>query len=223
MSKIVVTGAAGTLGRAVVRKLVESGSEVLAVDLAQDMESFGQSAYFGGIDLADTATADDVFDRIRSAYKAIDGLANLAGGFQWETIVNGRSDTWDALYRINVRTVVNACRAASPLLRANHGAIVNVAATAALSGGMGMAPYAASKSGVIRLTESLAEELKKDGIRANAVLPSVIDTPANRADMPDADYSKWVTPAALAEVIHFLLSPLASAVTGASLPVRGWV
>jgi NAD(P)-dependent dehydrogenase (short-subunit alcohol dehydrogenase family) len=223
VSRIVVTGAGGALGAAVVRTLSGSGAEVIAVDLAADMPPCGQSSFFGGVDLADAAAADDVFDRIRDACGAMDGLANVAGGFRWETVTGGSSDAWDALYQINVRTAVNACRAAVPLLVASRGAIVNVAALAAVSASAGMGAYAASKAGVMRLTESLADELKKDCVRVNAVLPSIIDTPANRHDMPDVDHSKWVTPEALAEVIRFLLSSLASAVTGACLPVRGWV
>jgi NAD(P)-dependent dehydrogenase (short-subunit alcohol dehydrogenase family) len=125
---------------------------------------------------------------------------------------------------MNVTTAANACRAALPHLRASTaGRIVNVGANAALRSGAGMGAYAASKAGVHRLTESLAEELKADRITVNAVLPSILDTPANRADMPKADPSAWVSPAELSAVILFLASAAASAVTGALVPVTGRV
>jgi len=121
-----------------------------------------------------------------------------------------------------VKTAANASRAALKLLRASPaGRIVNIGAAGAVKAAAGMGAYAAAKAGVHRLTESLAEELKADGVTVNAVLPSIIDTPANRADMPDADFSAWVAPADLAEVILFLASPAARALTGALIPVTG--
>ena len=149
-------------------------------------------------------------------------VANSAGGFAWERISGGSGGTWDRLFALNVKTALNACQAALPVFAAG-GAIVNVGAAAAGKADVGMAAYAASKSGVARLTEALAAELKPRGIRVNVVLPSVIDTPANRADMPDADFSAWVTPDELANVIAFLLSAEAGAITGAAIPVTGRV
>jgi len=149
---------------------------------------------------------------------------NLAGTFRWETLEQGKPETWDFLYRVNVRTAVAACKAALPHFRTRGGGrIVNVGAGAAAKAGAGMGPYAASKAGVARLTESLADELKDQGVNVNAVLPSIIDTAANRADMSKADFSRWVAPDALADVIVFLLSPAARAVTGALLNVSGRV
>jgi NAD(P)-dependent dehydrogenase (short-subunit alcohol dehydrogenase family) len=118
---------------------------------------------------------------------------------------------------------VIASRAALPLFRASGGAIVNVGAAAAQKAGLGMGAYAASKAGVARLTESLAEELKDKSVRVNAVLPSIIDTPVNRKEMPDAAFDRWVTPASLAEVIRFLLSAASRDITGALIPVTGRV
>jgi NAD(P)-dependent dehydrogenase (short-subunit alcohol dehydrogenase family) len=148
----------------------------------------------------------------------------VAGGFRWQTLEGGSVDTWDALYGMNLRSAVVASRAVLPCLRkAGASAIVNVGALAATKAGAGMGAYAASKAGVARLTEALAEELKDQGVRVNAVLPSILDTAANRADMPDADASRWVQPGALAAVIAFLLSEDAGAVTGACLTVAGRV
>jgi len=139
-------------------------------------------------------------------------------------VAEGDPATRDLLFTVNVKTALNCSRASLPYLRRSRARrIVNVGANAALKAGEGMGAYTASKSGVHRLTESLAEELKKDGITVNAVLPSIIDTPANRNDMPQADFATWVTPQALAAVIQFLASEAAAPVTGALLPVVGRV
>ena len=152
-------------------------------------------------------------------------LINIAGGFRWEKIAEGRIDTWDFLYTVNLKTAVNACQAVLPYLRkAKSGRIVNIgAAAAAKPAAAGMGPYAASKAGVLKLTESLADEVKNEGITVNAILPTIIDTPANRKDMADADFSKWVKPEEIASLIEFLLSEKASAITGANIPIAGRV
>lgn len=217
---VIVTGSSGTLGRAVVARLAGGGRQVIGVDLASSMPACGQVAYFGEIDMADPASAQAVVEKIAERFR-ICGLANVAGAFRWQTVAEGDPATWDLLYRINLRTALNCTRAALPHLRATRGAIVNIGAAAAARAAAGMGAYAASKAAVARLTESLADEEKDNHVRVNAVLPSIMDTPINRADMPDADYSRWVTPAALAEVIAFLLSDSASAVTGACLRVNG--
>ena len=150
--------------------------------------------------------------------------AAIAGGaFAFETIADGDSKTWQHLYAINVTTALNASRAAIPhLVASGAGRIVNIGATGALQAGAGMGAYAASKAAVHRLTEALASELKGK-VTVNAVLPSTIDTPANRRDMPKADFATWVTAHELTNVILFLASDAASGVTGALLPVRGRV
>jgi NAD(P)-dependent dehydrogenase (short-subunit alcohol dehydrogenase family) len=154
----------------------------------------------------------------------LDALINLSGGFAYETLGSGDSDVWERMYNLNVRTTLNATKAALPhLLECGAGRIVNVGATAALRASTGMGPYSASKAAVHRLTESLADELKLKNVTVNAVLPSTIDTPANRASMPQADFSRWVSPRDLAAVILFLASEAASAVTGALIPVNGRV
>lgn len=218
---VIVTGAAGFLGQAVVERLSAGGLRVLGLDLALSMPERGQTAFRGGVDLADAAGVDAGIADLLTDVSALAGLVNVAGGFAWETLEQGSADSWDRLYRVNVRTAVNCCRAALPRLRSGGGAIVNIGANAALRAGAGMGAYAASKAGVARLTEALAEEEKDNGVRVNAVLPSIIDTPVNRADMPDADFSSWVAPEALADVVAFLLSPAARAITGASIPVVG--
>ena len=173
--------------------------------------------------MLDETSTRAAFARIQESLGRIDGLVNIAGGFRWETVAGGSVDSWDLLYRMNVRTALIATRAALPLFKEAGGSIVNVGAAAAQKAGLGMGAYAASKAGVARLTESLAEELKDKGIRVNAILPSIIDTPANRKEMPDAAFDRWVTPASLAAVIGFLLSPGARDITGALIPITGRV
>jgi NAD(P)-dependent dehydrogenase (short-subunit alcohol dehydrogenase family) len=178
----------------------------------------------GGVDLGEANAAEEAIARSAAALGGLDALVNIAGTFRWEKIEGGSLDTWDFLYRVNLRTALAASRAAiRHLVESGNARIVNIGAMGALKAGAGMGAYAASKQGVMKLTEALAEELKDKGVTVNAVLPSIIDTPPNRADMPDADYSRWVKPAEIAAVIAFLISDDARAVTGASIPVSGRV
>jgi NAD(P)-dependent dehydrogenase (short-subunit alcohol dehydrogenase family) len=223
--RIAVTGAFGALGAAMVEGAIAAGARVAAIDRAPAPASIATNVTaIGGVDLADANAAKTAIDAAAKALGGLDGLVNIAGTFRWETLADGSVDTWDLLYRVNLRTAVAASKAAIPhLSTSNAGRIVNISAAGSVKAGAGMGAYAASKSGVARLTEALAEELKDKAITVNAVLPSIIDTAANRADMPKADFSRWVTPAQLADVIVFLLSDRASAVTGALLPVTGRV
>ena len=174
----------------------------------------------GGVDLGAEGGAQRAMAQVQQRWQRIDGLVNVAGGFVWQTLADGSLETWDRLYAMNLRSAVAASQAVLPHLKAG-GRIVNIGAMAALKAGAGMGAYAASKAGVMRFTEALAEELKDRGVTVNALLPSIIDTPANRADMPSADFSRWVTPQALCRVLAFLLSDDAAAITGACLPVAG--
>ncbi|HEX4737298.1 MAG TPA: SDR family oxidoreductase [Allosphingosinicella sp.] len=217
---IIVTGAAGALGRGVAERLAAEGWDIVAVDHIHALPACAKQ-HLGGVDLTDEAATERAFATL-DAPDGIQGLVNIAGGFAWEKIVEGSKATWDRLYALNLATALNASKAAIPLLR-RGGAIVNIGAAAAAKAEMGMGAYAASKSAVARLTEALAAELKGEGIRVNAILPSIIDTPANRKDMPEADFAKWVTVPELAEAIAFLLSDRASGITGAAIPVTGRV
>ncbi|HEX6612417.1 MAG TPA: SDR family NAD(P)-dependent oxidoreductase [Rhodanobacteraceae bacterium] len=223
--RIVVTGGFGTLGVAVVQAALAAGAKVAAVDRADAPPAgvdLGAAQRLGGVDLADADQAKSTIGNAAKALGGLDALVNIAGSFRWETLADGKLDTWDLLYRINLRTAVAASQAALPYLK-EGGRIVNIGANSALKAGAGVGAYTASKSGVMRFTESLAEELKERGITVNAVLPSIIDTPPNRADMPKADFDKWVKPGQLADVILFLVSDQASAITGALIPVVGRV
>jgi NAD(P)-dependent dehydrogenase (short-subunit alcohol dehydrogenase family) len=220
---IAVTGAFGALGTAVVRQLLAQGAAVAAVDFAaapRDPSTLEGASLHGGVDLGQAEAAAEVFAAIRKRHGRLDGLVNIAGGFRWEKVPGGSLDTWDTMYRMNLRTAVSACQAALAHLP-DGGRIVNIGANGAVKAGAGMGAYAASKSAVLRLTEALAEETRDHGINVNAILPSIIDTPANRRDMPEADFSRWVAPDALADVVAFLLGDGARAITGAGIPVTG--
>lgn len=222
--RVLVTGGLGALGRAVGRLLAERGARVVLLDLAPAQAVDGMAGVLGGVDLGDEAATVGAVAEAARLMGGVDALVNIAGGFRWERLDGGSLATWDAMYQMNLRSAVAASRAALPHLRAaSPAAIVNVGALAAVKAGVGMAAYAASKAGVARLTEALAEELKDEAVRVNAVLPSILDTPANRADMPDADPSRWVSGPQLAAVVAFLLSADAAAVTGACIPVAGRV
>ena len=221
---IVVTGALGALGRVVAEQALARGASVASVDHAPTQVPATHKQFeLGGVDLTDAAAAKKAIDAAASHFGRLDVLINIAGGFSFETVAEGDPRTWQRMYALNVTTALNASRAAIPyLIASGAGRIVNVGALGALQAGAGMGPYAASKAGVHRLTEALAAEYKGT-ITVNAVLPSIIDTSANRASMPKADFSKWVRPTELADVILFLASDAASAITGALLPVSGRV
>ncbi len=226
--RILVNGAFGVLGRAVAGVGARQGARIAAVDLAPNppaglAEAVGEGGrIIGGVDLSDPAAAARAVESAAGGLGGLDALINVAGGFAWELVVGGDPATWDRLYTLNLKTCVNMCRAAAPHLIKSGGRIVNVGAGGAVKAAAGMGPYAASKGGVHRLTEALAEELKGQ-VAVNAVLPSIIDTPQNRADMPKADFAKWVAPEALATIMLFLASEAAGPITGALIPVNGGV
>lgn len=221
---LIVTGAFGALGNVVAELARSRGARVAGIDHAPSQSSATpENLEIGSIDLSDPAEAKTAVDAAAKHFGRLDALINIAGGFAFETVGDGDIKTWQRMHALNVLTALNASRAALPHLAAsNAGRIVNIGAMGALQAGSGMGPYAASKAGVHRLTEALANEWKGK-VTVNAVLPSIIDTRANRADMPKADFSKWVTPQELAEVILFLASDAASGVTGALIPVGGRV
>src|ERR1700730_3609240 len=221
---VVVTGALGALGKVVTEQALARGARVAGIDHAPSQaQAMPDRIELGGVDLTDASEAKKAIDAAASHFGKLDALVNIAGGFAFETVADGDTKTWQRMFALNVLTALNASRSAIPHLTASGaGRIINVGAMGALQAAAGMGAYAASKAGVHRLTEALAAELK-GRVTVNAVLPSTIDTAANRAGMPKADFSKWVTPKELADVILFLASDAASAVTGALLPVSGRV
>ena len=223
-----ITGAFGALGSAVAKAAAADGARLALIDFAPSppdgLPSGDHVLALGGVDLTDPASAQRAVDAVTQRFGGLDVLINIAGGFRWEMHEGGDPETWSKLFLMNVQTAANACRAAlAPLKASGSGRIVNIGANGAVKAATGMGPYAASKAGVHKLTEALAEELKASGVTVNAVLPSILDTAVNRADMPDADFSAWVKPEDLAAVILFLASEQARAVTGALVPVTGRV
>ncbi|MFC0397684.1 SDR family NAD(P)-dependent oxidoreductase [Paraburkholderia rhizosphaerae] len=228
---VAVTGAFGVLGFVTARVLAARGAQVVLIGRGAAPApsalpaELAQACVVDHVDLADPQAAQDALATIANRFNGLHALVNIAGAFRWETVADGSADSWDQMFSANLKTALNASKAALAHLTAagGSGRIVNIGALAALKAGTGMGAYAASKSAVMRLTEALAEELKDKGVTVNAILPSIIDTPQNRVDMPDADFSRWVTPEQIAVVIAFLLSADAQSITGALLPVAARV
>lgn len=218
---VIVTGGFGVLGQAVAQAFAAAGDKVARIDFAPSPHSALAGALdIGGIDLNDAAATHAALDQVAKLHGGLDVLVNVAGGFTWETLEGGSIDAWARMQAMNLMSNATVTKLALPLLKASPaGRIVNIGAGAAVKAGMGMGAYAASKSGVHRLTEALAEELAGTSVTVNALLPSILDTPANRADMPDADTAQWVQPGAVADVILFLASPAARSISGALIPV----
>jgi NAD(P)-dependent dehydrogenase (short-subunit alcohol dehydrogenase family) len=225
---VLVTGAGGNLGRALAQLLAQRGARLVLLE----RDGAHLRRLYGGdnerqllleADLLAQSQVDAAVSAAQDRFGGIDVLCNIAGGFRMGPPVHETPDEdWDFLFGLNAKSVVHAVRAVVPgMIASGGGRIVSVAANAALKGVAGMAAYCASKDAVIRITEAMAAELKDKRINVNCVLPSVIDTPENRAAMPDADPGRWVSPDALAEVIAFLASDGARAINGAAIPVVG--
>lgn len=227
----IVTGAAGNLGQATVRSLLATGARIVAIDRAYANLPAGSGAAGAGhevamaeFDLLDPAQCQKAVAFGMERFGRIDGLAHTVGGFAMAPAADSTPALWRQMLDLNLMTTLNMFQALlAPMRAARRGSLIAIGAGAAIRAASGMSAYAAAKSGVHRLVESFAEELKADRIRVNAILPSIIDTPQNRASMPDADHAAWVSPAEIAEVIAFLLDERASGVTGAFIPVTGRV
>ncbi|MGV3569316.1 MAG: SDR family NAD(P)-dependent oxidoreductase [Ramlibacter sp.] len=225
---VVITGAAGNLGRAVADSFARNGDALVLVDRsAEGLErAYGTATaerMLVAVDLLQAEEVEQAVGRVAAQFGRIDVLCNLAGGFAMGTPVHATAEAdWQRMQDLNVRTLLNMARAVVPgMLQRGRGKIVNVGANAAQRGAAHMGAYIASKAEVLRLTETMAAELREHGINVNCVMPSIIDTPQNRADLPDADPKRWVAPEQLAAVIAFLASDAADAVHGACIPVTG--
>ena len=223
---VIVTGAAGSLGKAVARAFDDLGTNLVLVDLERNRleQAFGAETdgrLLVAANLLEAAGAASVTQAALGRFGSIEVLCNIAGGFRMGDAVHETSDeTWNFLFDINTSTLLNTVRAVVPhMISTGYGKIVNVGAFAAQKGVAQMGAYTASKGTVIRMTEAMAAELRDKNINVNCVLPTIIDTPENRASMPKADPAKWVAPADLANVIVFLASDAARAVHGAAVPV----
>lgn len=223
-----ITGATGNLGHAVAAAFAAAGANLVLLDLNETALKATPTVGAGDVlrqrvDLADSGAIAAAVDAAIARFTRIDSLCNLAGGFHMGEKVHAiPADKWDFMMELNAGSVLRMCHAIVPhMLKAGGGKIVNIGAYSALGGKAEMGAYVAAKSAVIRLTESMAAELRASNINVNCVLPSIIDTPQNRAAMPKADPAKWVAPEALADVLLFLCSPAARAIHGAAIPVVG--
>ncbi len=221
---VVITGSTGNLGQATVARLAAAGGRLVLLDRGQRAAApaSAQVMTLGGLDLTDEAAMATALEAAKARFGRIDALVATVGGFEGGSPVQETGwDVWERMLAANLKTAVAACRATVPHLLERGGRIVTVGARPALSGVAGLAPYAASKAALLRLTESLSQELLDRGVTVNCIAPSIIDTPENRAAMPKADHGRWVPPADLAEVILFLLSDGARSISGATIPVYG--
>lgn len=228
---VLITGASGALGRVVARQFQEAGARLALTggsgdtlqQLFADLVLDPQHLVSGAVDATDPAGVEMFVRQVIDQFGRVDVLINTVGGYRAGTPVHETPvEAWDFMMNLNARSVFLMCRAVVPfMLKQGGGKIVSVAGRAGLSAFAEAAGYCASKSAVIRLTETLSAELKERGINANCVLPSTIDTPANRSARPQADFSKWVAPEAIGEVMMFLCSPAARAIHGAAIPVYG--
>lgn len=226
-----VTGAVGNLGAATARALHAAQASSVLVDRSQsrledaypDLRDSQHHWLAGDVDLSDAEAVERLLRRTVDRFGRLDLLVNTVGGFHGGAPLHQESlDAWDLMLKVNLRTALLCCRAAVPyFLERGSGRVVNIAATAGRTGVAGLAAYSAAKGALMRMSESLAAELKSHGITVNCVLPGIIDTPQNRAAMPDADFTTWVEPEAIAGVILFLGSDAARAVTAAAIPVTG--
>jgi NAD(P)-dependent dehydrogenase (short-subunit alcohol dehydrogenase family) len=228
---VMVTGAAGNLGNAVARAFEVAGANLVLVDRAADrlprlfphLANSPDHFLATSVDLTNAHQVEAMVKETIERLGRVDVLVNVAGGFRAGTPVHETAlETWDFMLELNARSVFIASRAVIPhMLEQGGGKIVSVAARAALQGSARMAAYSVSKSAVVRLTESMSAELKKNAVNVNCVLPGTIDTPQNRQAMPNAEFSRWVKPEAIADVVLFLASEMARAVHGAAIPVYG--
>lgn len=218
---IVITGAAGALGRAVVRRFASAGARLVLLDRDEAVlaAAFPEAALRLALDVTDAADVARAAERIAREVGAVDTLVHVAGGFEMGEPVHALSrDSWLRLMDLNAWSFACLAHAVVPLMRGRPGAsVVAVSAASAGAGAARMGAYVASKAALQRLVEALAQELRADGIRVNSVAPTILDTPANRAAMPDADRSAWVDTAAAAETIAFLASPAAATLSGQHL------
>lgn len=225
---VIVTGGSGALGSAVVEAFLNSGAHVISTYIVEDEEiqfkkrfaEHGTRVELIRCDVRRSEEVESLFEHLPSC--ALRAVINLAGGYRWTRVEDAEDATLEHLLDINLRTTFTMCRSAVPaLIAAGGGAIVNVAARAAVQGEAGNGVYGATKAAVLSLTQSLSAELKADGVNVNAVLPSIIDTPGNRKSMPKSNPARWVAPNNLANVIVFLASDAATAIHGAAIPVYG--
>ena len=226
----IITGGTGALGRAVVSAFLNEGAKVACTYIV-DEELKGVSSIIENYKVnilfikANVTKEDGVKKTIQETLEVfgrIDILANIVGGFAYAKVIDTDEKTWDSMMNMNLKSAFFCSKAVlTHMIKQNYGRIVNISSRPALKGSAGVGAYSASKAGVLNLTETIADEVKDYDINVNSILPSTIDTPANRRDMPNADFSKWVKPEEIARVIVFLASDDSKPISGAAIPVYG--
>lgn len=227
---VLITGAAGNLGRAAAEAFERTGARLVLVDI--DQKGL-EAAYPGNADnrllkaanLLDEASIMQAADAARAKFGRIDVLCNIAGGFYWgEPVHETKADVWKRMIDLNATTMINAVKSVVPkMVEAGSGTVINIGTAANAVGHAHMSAYAAGKGAVMRLTESMGEELRDKGVSVFCVMPNIIDTPQNRTDMPTADFSGWTPPSAIANVILLLTSDAAALMSGNLFPLNGRV
>lgn len=222
----IITGASGGLGKTVVRKFIDNGATVIAVDAAKAADLIeSDSLVFHPCNILDESNVRQLMRDVTDQFKRLDAVLNLVGGiYPWSNVTEIETSVWEKTIELNLKSVFLCSREALKIMIPQRsGKIVNIGAGAGLKGGAQAGPYGAAKAGVINLTETMAEENKPNNIQINAIIPSIIDTPANRKAMPDADFSKWVRAGEIAELLIFLASDASSGVTGSIIKIPGRV
>ncbi len=230
---VVITGAGGGWGRAVVEGFLRGGATVVVIERSEvsaavegwksEMGDQADRLVCMAADVLDEGSVDQVVQRILAQYQRLDVWVNMVGGFAAGRPVSELDlDTWEHMIRLNLRSAFLCSKyAARPMMQQRWGRIINISSRAAVQANPGAAAYGVAKAGVVSLTQSQAEELKEYGVTVNAILPSIVDTPANRQAMPGADYARWPKGEEIASVILFLASDEAKLVSGAAVPVYG--
>ena len=229
----VVTGATGSLGKVVAKVLLDQGARVVSTHRGEEKLK-ELSDFVGGskdqlvsvqTDVTEENSVQALFQQVISQYGRVDILLNIVGAFKGGTeIVNTKVSDWDFELNVNLKSAFLCSKAALPqMIKQNYGKIVSVSSRSAAEKRYRVkdGAYAVSKAGIIVLTETMAEEVKKYDINVNCILPSTIDTPDNRRNFPNADFSKWVRPEEVAEIMLFLISHESKTISGASIPVYG--
>lgn len=226
----IITGGTGALGRAVVSVFIEEGAKVVCTYIIDEelshysslAENQKSNLVFVQADVTKEKSVAETVQKTLERFGRVDVLVNIVGGFTYAKIVDTDEKIWDSMMNVNLKSTFLCSKAVLPqMVKQNYGKIINISSRPGLKGSSGVGAYAASKAAVMNLTETIADEVRDYEINVNAILPSTIDTPANRKSMPDADFSKWVKPEEIARVITFLASDDSKPMSGAGIPVYG--
>jgi NAD(P)-dependent dehydrogenase (short-subunit alcohol dehydrogenase family) len=226
----IVTGGTGALGRVIVSEFLKEGAKVICTYIVDEelrdvlplLSQFRDQIVFTKTNVIKQKQVERTVQKTLKRFGRIDILVNTVGGFAYAPVVETDEKTWDHMMNINLKSTFLCSKAVLPhMIKQNYGKIINISSRPALKGAAGVGAYGASKAGVLNLTEAIAEEVREYNINVNAILPSVIDTPANRKAMPEADFSKWVKPEEIARVVVFLASDESKPISGAGIPVFG--